>query len=185
MVKKLLRAFRASLKRQFNELSGKKHYHWVDTSLRIITLQFFTALSEQDINIEFYKQNEEAFFKLVHNTWDSKTSKKSKKTYDGGDMKRMAITGVYKEVFGQHPNKKNLKLLLQPISKLFFQTPLVNAFIFGSFFYHDYIWYPMEGWKRVEKWLHGTEWGELFLQYGDPFAQEHRKGLKRLVPGLN
>ena len=59
--------------------------------------------------MEFYKQHEEAFFKLVHNTWDRKTSKKSKKTYDGGDMKLMAITGVYKEVFGQHPNKKNLK----------------------------------------------------------------------------
>jgi len=74
---------------------------------------------------------------------------------------------------------------LKPISKLFFQTPLVNAFIFGSFFYHDYVWYPMEGWKRVEQWLHGTEWGELFLRYGDPFAEQHRKGLKRLVPGLN
>ena len=73
---------------------------------------------------------------------------------------------------------------LKPVSKLFFQTPLVNAFIFASFFYHDYIWYPLEGWQRVEKWLHGTEWGELFLQYGDPFAPQHRKGLKRLVPGL-
>lgn len=125
MVKKLLRAFRASLKRQFNELSGKKHYHWVDSSLRIITLQFFTALSEQDINIEFYKQNEEAFFKLVHNTWDSKTSKKSKKTYDGGDMKRMAVTGVYKEVFGQHPNKKNLKL--------FFANEVVQCLWSGNF----------------------------------------------------
>jgi uncharacterized protein (DUF362 family) len=71
---------------------------------------------------------------------------------------------------------------LKPVSKLFFQTPLVNAFIFGSFFYHDYVWYPMEGWKRTEKWLNETEWGQLFLQYGNPFEEKERKGLRRLMP---
>lgn len=157
MVKKLLRAFRASLKRQFNELSGKKHYHWVDTSLRIITLQFFTALSEQNIPVEFYKENEEAFFKLVHNTWDNKTSKKSKKTYDGGDMKRMAITGVYKEVFGQHPNKKNLKR--------FFESEVIQTLWVGNFRnsreykkWKTYLQtFPLDQQKKLDKYMVSIE----------------------------
>jgi len=74
---------------------------------------------------------------------------------------------------------------LKPISKLVFQTPLVNAFIFGSFFYHDYIWYPTEGWKRTEKWLNETEWGQHFLTYGNPFEEKKRKGLRRLLPRMS
>ena len=38
-----------------------------------------------------------------------------------------------------------------------FQTPMVNAFIMGSFVYHDYIWYPTRGRKVVNDWLEGTE----------------------------
>jgi uncharacterized protein (DUF362 family) len=59
---------------------------------------------------------------------------------------------------------------MKPLAKLMFQTPMVNAFIMGSFIYHDYIWYPLEGRKVVDKWLKETEWGKLFLTYGDPFA---------------
>lgn len=59
---------------------------------------------------------------------------------------------------------------LKPLAKVMFQTPLVNAFIMGSFVYHDYIWYPMQGKKVVDTWLQDTEWGQLFLQYGNPFA---------------
>ncbi len=58
---------------------------------------------------------------------------------------------------------------LKPLAKLMFQTPMVNAFIMGSFVYHDYIWYPMQGRKVVDKWLAETEWGQLFLEYGNPF----------------
>ncbi len=60
----------------------------------------------------------------------------------------------------------------KPLAKLMFQTPMVNAFIMGSFVYHDYIWYPMEGRKVVDDWLDNTEWGQLFLQYGNPFAKD-------------
>jgi uncharacterized protein (DUF362 family) len=58
----------------------------------------------------------------------------------------------------------------KPLAKLMFQTPIVNAFIMGSFVYHDYIWYPLQGRKVVDGWLQNTEWGKLFLEYGDPFA---------------
>ncbi len=57
----------------------------------------------------------------------------------------------------------------KPLAKLMFQTPMVNAFIMGSFIYHDYIWYPLEGRKVVDDWLQNTEWGQLFLSYGNPF----------------
>jgi hypothetical protein len=73
---------------------------------------------------------------------------------------------------------------LKPLSKLMFQTPLVNAFIMGSFVYHDYVWYPFEGRKVVDEWLENTEWGQLFLSYGNPFAEEKKGLLQRLVPGF-
>lgn len=73
----------------------------------------------------------------------------------------------------------------RPLAKLMFQTPMVNAFIMGSFVYHDYIWYPTQGRKVVDKWLQETEWGQLFLQYGDPFAQNQKpKGLKDILSGI-
>ena len=64
-----------------------------------------------------------------------------------------------------------------------FQTPMVNAFIMGSFIYHDYIWYPTQGRKVVDKWLEETEWGQLFLQYGNPFQgqQESSSRLASLI----
>ena len=48
----------------------------------------------------FYKQNEEAFFKLIHNNWDKKTLKKSKKAEDKEEMSGMSDPSLYKEVFG-------------------------------------------------------------------------------------
>lgn len=72
---------------------------------------------------------------------------------------------------------------MKPLAKLMFQTPMVNAFIMGSFVYHDYIWYPGQGRKVVDDWLANTEWGQLFLKYGDPFANESKGGLlSRLSP---
>jgi uncharacterized protein (DUF362 family) len=71
---------------------------------------------------------------------------------------------------------------LKPLSKIFFQTPIVNAFIMASFIYHDYIWYPTEGWGRVEKWLDETEWGRHFLTYGNPFEKQRRSGLRSFLP---
>ena len=57
----------------------------------------------------------------------------------------------------------------KPLAKLMFQTPMVNAFIMGSFFYHDYVWYPTKGKKVVQKWLDETQWGRLFQEYGPAF----------------
>ncbi|RMF92819.1 MAG: DUF362 domain-containing protein [Candidatus Schekmanbacteria bacterium] len=54
---------------------------------------------------------------------------------------------------------------LKVFQKLFFHTPLVYLFVFGSFFYHDYLWYPTFGKSRVNKWLNESKWGKLFQQY--------------------
>ena len=49
--------------------------------------------------------------------------------------------------------------------KLFFRTPLVYAFVFGSFFYHDYLWWPTKGKKIQDRVRKTTKWGKLFLSY--------------------
>ncbi|MCP4583548.1 MAG: DUF362 domain-containing protein [candidate division Zixibacteria bacterium] len=54
---------------------------------------------------------------------------------------------------------------LKFLQKLLFHTPLVNIFIFGSAFYHDYLWYPVKGKKILNSWLENTHWGELFQKY--------------------
>ena len=54
---------------------------------------------------------------------------------------------------------------LKSLQKLFFHTPLVNVFIWGSEMYHDRIWYPMKGAKVVKRWERESEWGRLFAGY--------------------
>jgi uncharacterized protein (DUF362 family) len=55
---------------------------------------------------------------------------------------------------------------LKSIQKLFFHTPLVNMFVFGSEFYHDYYRWPKKDQKVFEEWRASTHWGKLFEAYG-------------------
>lgn len=59
--------------------------------------------------------------------------------------------------------------------KLFFHTPLVYFFIFASFIYHDYVWWPCIG-KRKMREISKTKWGKLFASY--------KPKLDRLEPKL-
>ncbi|MGE5620414.1 MAG: DUF362 domain-containing protein [Sphingomonadaceae bacterium] len=54
---------------------------------------------------------------------------------------------------------------LKRMQKLFFHTPLVNAFIVASEIYHDYYRWPMRDRAVFERWLVQTPWGRLFQQY--------------------
>jgi uncharacterized protein (DUF362 family) len=54
---------------------------------------------------------------------------------------------------------------LKSMQKLFFHTPIVNVFIFGSEAYHDYYRWPLKDRKIFEKWKAETHWGELFREY--------------------
>jgi hypothetical protein len=55
---------------------------------------------------------------------------------------------------------------LKKFQKLFFHTPLVNAFIFGSEAYHDYYRWPRKDKQTFEDWKKNTHWGQLFDAYG-------------------
>jgi uncharacterized protein (DUF362 family) len=54
---------------------------------------------------------------------------------------------------------------LRPLQRLFFHTPLAHAFITGSFIYHDWLWWPLVGKRRMARVEATTEWGRLFARY--------------------
>jgi uncharacterized protein (DUF362 family) len=56
---------------------------------------------------------------------------------------------------------------LKSAQKLFFRTPLVNLFIFGSFFYHDFIYWPLKARPQMASFKKASKWGNLFDQYPD------------------
>jgi len=60
---------------------------------------------------------------------------------------------------------------LKRFQNLFFRTPLVNFFIFGSEFYHDYYRWPLRDRLTFKKWLKKSPWGHLFDSY--PSAESH------------
>lgn len=51
------------------------------------------------------------------------------------------------------------------LQKLLFRTPLVYFFVFGSSFYHDYLWYPTIGRRRTERYKKTSKWMRLFEEY--------------------
>ena len=54
---------------------------------------------------------------------------------------------------------------LKGMQKLIFRTPLVYLFVFGSYLYHDRIWWPFVGRRIMEVIEANTVWGKLFSEY--------------------
>ncbi|HMK35197.1 MAG TPA: DUF362 domain-containing protein [Desulfomonilaceae bacterium] len=54
---------------------------------------------------------------------------------------------------------------LEPLQRLFFRTPLVYAFVFGSFFYHDFVYWPLKAKPQMEAFKKTSKWGKLFDTY--------------------
>ncbi len=54
---------------------------------------------------------------------------------------------------------------LKSVQKFFFHTPLVYLFVFGSYFYHDKIWWPLKGKKIMDQVYRESKWGRLFTSY--------------------
>jgi hypothetical protein len=54
---------------------------------------------------------------------------------------------------------------LRHLQHLFFRTPLVHLFIFGSEFYHDYYRWPVRDRRVFTRWLRSSPWGRLFDAY--------------------
>ena len=92
-----------------------------------------------------------------------------------GDPRDIEIVGddVSGESWGFHVGDNGASLIghlmwfspLKKFQKVFFRTPLVHLFIFGSEAYHDYYRWPFKDSKVYEKWLGDTEWGSLFQRY--------------------
>ena len=53
---------------------------------------------------------------------------------------------------------------LKVLQYFLFHTPLVYLFVFGSAFYHDFLWFPTRGRHIVNRWRK-TKWGKLFETY--------------------
>ena len=58
--------------------------------------------------------------------------------------------------------------------KMLFRTPLVYFFVFGSFFYHDYAWYPTIGKRRIDQYKKTSKWMRLFEQYPEAVREEEK-----------
>jgi uncharacterized protein (DUF362 family) len=92
-----------------------------------------------------------------------------------GDPRDIEIVGddISKESWGFQVGDNGASVIgdlmwfgpMKRFQKLFFHTPLVNAFIFGSEAYHDYYRWPMKDKKTFEDWKSGTSWGKLFDAY--------------------
>lgn len=54
---------------------------------------------------------------------------------------------------------------LKRLQNIFFRTPLVNFFILGSEFYHDYYRWPLKDQRVFRRWLKNSPWGHLFSSY--------------------
>ena len=92
-----------------------------------------------------------------------------------GDPQQIEIVGddVSNESWGFRVGNNSASLVgnllwfspLRVLQKLFFRTPLVHLFIFGSESYHDYYRWPLKDRKVFQKWRRETPWGQLFQQY--------------------
>ena len=60
---------------------------------------------------------------------------------------------------------------LKRFQKLFFHTPLVHLFAFGSEAYHDFYRWPMKDRRTYQRWLITTPWGRLFARYANGEAE--------------
>jgi len=56
---------------------------------------------------------------------------------------------------------------LKGLQKLFFRTPLVHLFVLGSYVFHDWIWWPLLGKRRMRALQSGTQWGRFFKELPD------------------
>jgi len=87
-----------------------------------------------------------------------------------GDTDQIDIIGedISAMNFHFHAKKSPVIFFDQVLRKSFleplFHTPLFWLAIAASAVYHDYMWYPLVGKRRVKEFLQ-TEWGNLFVRY--------------------
>jgi uncharacterized protein (DUF362 family) len=92
-----------------------------------------------------------------------------------GDIRDIEIAGddIANESWGFTVGNNGVSLFgnlawfgpLKGMQNLFFRTPLVHAFIFGSEAYHDYYRWPLRDGRTFRRWRQDTPWGKLFREY--------------------
>ncbi|MDD5331745.1 MAG: DUF362 domain-containing protein [Candidatus Nanoarchaeia archaeon] len=83
---------------------------------------------------------------------------------DGIDIKKINLkfsAGKSPVIFWDQMFRKGAFRFVEP---MLFHTGLFNLAIFGSYFYHDKLWYPTVGKSRINKFMK-TSWGEKFKEY--------------------
>ncbi len=92
-----------------------------------------------------------------------------------GDVRDIEIVGadISNESWGFKVGNNGVSLFgnlawfgpLRPMQKLFFRTPMVHLFVFGSEAYHDYYRWPLRDSQIFNHWKATTGWGRLFQKY--------------------
>ncbi len=54
---------------------------------------------------------------------------------------------------------------LKRFQKLLFHTPLVYLFVFGSYLYHDHLWWPFVGKRIMDVIRANSQWGRYFERF--------------------
>ncbi|MDD5253489.1 MAG: DUF362 domain-containing protein [Candidatus Nanoarchaeia archaeon] len=83
---------------------------------------------------------------------------------EGLDIKKINLrfnTGKSPVIYWDQTFRKGSLKFVEP---MLFHTGLFNLAIFGSYFYHDKIWYNSVGKHRINKFMK-TGWGEKFREY--------------------
>jgi uncharacterized protein (DUF362 family) len=67
---------------------------------------------------------------------------------------------------------------LKVFQRLLFHTPLVYLFVFGSYAYHDFVWWPLRG-KAIQRKARRGRWGTLFESYPDSYGSAQDREAER------
>lgn len=96
-----------------------------------------------------------------------------------GDIDQIEIVGMDKENFkkldfgfetGRSPVVKwdqrirKSTMNIKWLHNILFNSPIFKTFIFASEFYHDKLWYPTRGKKKINEFKK-TSWGKMFDEY--------------------
>jgi len=105
-----------------------------------------------------------------------------------GDVREIEVVGadVAMESWNFHVGNNGASLVgnlawfgpLKGMQNLFFRTPMVHLFIFGSEAYHDYYRWPLRDRRVFEAWRSSTPWGNLFQEY-----EKRRAGQDPVIAG--
>lgn len=105
-----------------------------------------------------------------------------------GDVREIEVVGadVATESWNFHVGNNGASLVgnlawfgpLKGMQNLFFRTPMVHLFIFGSEAYHDYYRWPLRDRRVFEAWRSSTPWGNLFQEY-----EKRRAGQDAVITG--